>query len=96
MKRPPLGAMLFCILLSCSLAFGQSATTSLRGTIKDPSGALVPNATVSITDQSVDKTLTATTNNEGTYQFPQIPPARYLITVTAQGLEASRKPLNCS
>jgi hypothetical protein len=83
--------MLLCIVLSCSLAFGQSATTSLRGTIKDPSGALVPNATVSITDQSVDKTLTATTNNEGTYQFPQIPPARYLITVTAQGLGSESK-----
>jgi len=83
--------MLFCILLTCNFAFGQSATTSLRGTIKDPSGALVPNAKVSITDQSVDKTLTAVTNGEGTYQFPQIPPARYLITVTAQGLGSQSK-----
>ena len=91
MKRSHLGAMLFCILLTCNFAFGQSATTSLRGTIKDPSGALVPNAKVSITDQSVDKTLTAVTNGEGTYQFPQIPPARYLITVTAQGLGSQSK-----
>jgi len=90
-KRSHLGAMLFCILLTCNFAFGQSATTSLRGTIKDPSGALVPNAKVSITDQSVDKTLTAVTNGEGTYQFPQIPPARYLITVTAQGLGSQSK-----
>ena len=83
--------MLFCILISCSLAFGQSASTSLRGTVKDPSGALVPNATVTITDNSVNKTFTATTNGEGTYQFPQIPPSHYLITVTAQGLGSESK-----
>ena len=83
--------MLLCILISCSFAFGQSATTSLRGTVKDPSGALVPNATVTLTDQSVDKTLTEVTNGEGTYQFQQILPARYLITVKAQGLGTQSK-----
>jgi Carboxypeptidase regulatory-like domain len=84
--------MLLCILFfSCSFAFGQSATTSLRGIVKDPSGALVPNATVTITDKSVDKTLTAVTNGEGAYEFPQIPPAHYLITVTAQGLGSQSK-----
>jgi len=86
--------MLLCILISLvslPLAFGQSASTSLRGTVKDPSGALVPNATVTITDKSVDKTLTAVTNGEGSYQFPQIPPAKYLITVTAPGLGKQSK-----
>ncbi len=85
MKRPLLGAMLSCILISCTVAFGQSATTSLRGIVKDPSGALVPGATITITDKSVDKTLTAESNAAGQYQFPQIPPAKYLITVTATG-----------
>jgi hypothetical protein len=59
--------------------------------VKDPSGALVPGASVTITDKSVDKTLTATTNQAGTYQFPQIPPAKYLISVTAQGFGESSK-----
>ncbi len=90
MKRLPLGVMLLCILFTCTLAFGQ-ATTSLRGTVKDPSGAVIPNATVTITDPSVDKTLSATTNGEGVYQFPQITPAKYLITVTAQGLGSQSK-----
>ena len=83
--------MLLCILISCSFAFGQSATTSLRGTIKDPSGALIPNATVTITDKTVDKTLTAVSNARGEYSFNQIPPASYLITVTAQGLGEQSK-----
>ncbi len=91
MKRSQLGAMLLCILISCSFALGQSATTSLRGTIKDPSGALIPNATVTITDKTVDKTLTAVTNSHGEYQFPQIPPATYVITAVAQGLGSQSK-----
>jgi hypothetical protein len=82
--------MLSCILISCSFAYGQ-ATTSLRGTVKDPSGALIPNATVTITDKTVDKTLTAVTNSSGSYQFPQIPPATYIITVSAQGLGSQSK-----
>lgn len=91
MKRSLLGAMLSCILIPCTLAFGQLATTSLRGVVKDPSGALIPNATVTITDKSVDKTLTAQTNASGGYEFLQIAPAHYLITVTAQGLGAQSK-----
>ena len=81
--------MLLCILISCSVAFGQTATTSLRGTVKDPSGALVPGATVTITDQGVGKVFTATTNSAGTYQFIQLSPAKYLLTVTASGFGTS-------
>jgi hypothetical protein len=84
-KRSHLGAMLFCILFSCSFASAQTATTSLRGTIKDPSGALVPGATVTLQNQSIDKTISAVTNDSGVYQFAQIPPAHYLITATANG-----------
>jgi len=83
--------MLLCILISCSIAFGQSATTSLRGVIKDPTGALVPGATVTIVDQSVGKTFTAKSTSAGSYLFPQIPPAKYLITVDASGFGAESK-----
>jgi len=83
--------MLLCIVFSCTFAFGQSATTSLRGVIKDPSGALVPNATVTVQDQSVDKSFTAVTNAAGAYQFAQIAPAKYLITASAQGLGTESK-----
>ncbi len=91
MKRSHWGAMLSCILIFCSFAFAQTATTSLRGVVKDPSGALVPNATVTALDKSVDKTFTATTNASGAYEFPQIAPAKYLLTVTAQGLGTQSK-----
>ncbi len=83
--------MLLCILISCTFAYSQSATTSLRGVVKDPSGALVPNATVTALDKSVDKTYTATSNASGAYEFPQIAPAKYVLSVTAQGLGTQTK-----
>jgi hypothetical protein len=77
--------MLCCILSTAALSFGQSATTSLRGVVKDPSNALVSGAKVTILDKANGKILTVTANNAGFYTFPQIPPARYLITVSAEG-----------
>lgn len=91
MKRSLWGAMLLCILISCNFAFGQSATTSLRGIVKDPAGALVPGATVTITDNAVGKSLTAMTNSSGLYQFSQIPPARYVISISAAGFGTQSK-----
>jgi hypothetical protein len=77
--------MLCCILSSAILAFAQTATTSLRGTIKDPGGALVPGATISITDNDNGNAFNTTSNTAGAYQFAQIPPAKYSIRVSAAG-----------
>jgi len=90
-KRSHLGAMLLCILITCHFAFGQSASTSLRGVVKDPTGALVPGATVTILNQSSGSSLVSTTNSAGSYQFAQIPPAHYLITVAASGFGGQSK-----
>jgi hypothetical protein len=81
----------FCILATATFAFSQSATTSLRGVVKDPTGALVPGATITLLDKANGKTLSATTNNSGYYIFPQIGPAKYLITVSAAGFGDQRK-----
>jgi len=77
--------MLLCILSSASLLISQTAMTSLRGVIKDPSGAVVPGATITITNQATSQTLTTTADAAGNYQFLQIPPARYTIKVSASG-----------
>jgi hypothetical protein len=77
--------MLCCILATAAFAFGQTASTSLRGVVKDPSGALVPGANVTIIDKAKGKTFGATTNDAGFYVFTQIPPSRYTITVAANG-----------
>jgi len=83
--------MLIGILSCASLAFSQSATTSLRGVVKDPTGALVPGSTVTITAASTGLTRQTTSNGSGVYEFTQIPPARYTIKVTAAGFGEQNK-----
>jgi hypothetical protein len=77
--------MLCGILSIATLAFGQTATTSLRGVVKDSSGALVPGASVTLTDQATGNTYRATSNSAGYYVFPVISPAHYLITIASGG-----------
>ena len=85
MKNSIWGWMLCCILSVASLAFSQSATTSLRGVVKDSSGAVVPGAAVSLADQANGNSYHAVTNTAGFYIFPVVAPAHYLITVTSGG-----------
>ena len=83
--------MLCCILSTTLFTFGQSANTSLRGVVKDPSGAVVPGAQVTLTDNANGQVLTAVTNNAGSYVFAQIPPAKYNISVSAGGFGQQTK-----
>lgn len=85
MKRSLWGLMLCCILFTPLSLLSQTATTSLRGVIKDPSGALLPGAKVTITDNATGFVQRVTSSSTGLYQFPQIPPARYTIQVSASG-----------
>jgi hypothetical protein len=83
--------MLLSILSTATLALGQTATTSLRGVVKDPSGALVPDANVALLDKATGKQLNAISDAAGFYLFPQIPPAHYTITVSASGFSDQTK-----
>ena len=78
-------AVVFLLAGFASSAFSQSASTSLRGVIKDPSGAVVPGATISVSSAATGFKTAATSNGAGEYAFPQIPPATYAITVAATG-----------
>ena len=73
------------MLSLASLAFCQTATTSLRGVVKDSSGALVPGASITLKDQATDNSYKTVSNAAGYYIFPIIAPARYLITITSGG-----------
>jgi hypothetical protein len=85
------GWLSFCILSCAIFAFSQNANTSLRGTVKDPSGALIPGVKVALIDSANGKTLSAVANSVGFYSFPQIPPSSYTITVLADGFGRQSK-----
>ena len=80
------------LLVACAVTgLSQNATTSLRGVIKDSSGAVIPSAKITITDHSTGRTLNATSGASGEYSFSQISPATYQITVTAPGFATQSK-----
>ena len=85
MRRSLSEAVFVCILFAASLLTAQNAATSLRGVIKDPSGAVVAGAKISIVNFANGSTFNTVADSMGGYVFPQIPPARYSITVTATG-----------
>ena len=79
-------------LLACSGAFAQETTAGLQGTVKDPTGSVVPNATVEITGPALISSRKVQTDSEGTYRFAQLPPGEYTLTVTASGFALLRQP----
>ena len=62
-----------------------SSTGTVRGTVTDPQGALVPNATVTVTNQGTGIARTATTGADGVYQIPTLNPGAYSVAVAAPG-----------
>ncbi|MCW5981411.1 MAG: carboxypeptidase regulatory-like domain-containing protein [Bryobacteraceae bacterium] len=85
MTKPPLIAMAFLLGAGCLPSWGQ-ATSSLQGTVTDPSGAVVPNATIEIQHVATQATLTTKSNDVGIYRFPQVQPGTYRIIANANGL----------
>jgi hypothetical protein len=57
----------------------------LTGTVTDPSGAVVPNATVSLKNNGTGQTRTTTANNTGSYRFSLLQPGTYTVSATASG-----------
>ena len=78
-------------LAVAATSLAQNATTSLRGVVRDPSGALVPGATIQLTNKAAGQVLSITSKSNGDYQIQQIPPATYAVTVTAAGFGSQTK-----
>jgi hypothetical protein len=68
--------------------FAQIATGSISGIVMDPTGAVIPNATVVLTNEATRVNFTAETNGRGYFSFPTLQPATYSLRVSAQGFKA--------
>jgi hypothetical protein len=64
----------------------------VTGIVTDPSGAAVPNATVTLTNVSTNTSQKATTNSDGGFRFAFTPPGTYVVNVTAQGFQTQQRP----
>lgn len=78
----------FSLLLVASLGVAQTATSSLRGTVTDDAGALVVGATVTLESKETGFHQVHTTEKDGGYQFQQVPPATYKVTIESPGFAA--------
>jgi hypothetical protein len=72
------------LAFSC-LIVAQTATSSLRGTVTDPKGALVQGAILALNNAATGFSRTTKSGNDGVYQFLEVPPATYTLSVTAPG-----------
>ena len=76
-----------CLLLCCGLtAFGQTFG-DISGEVRDATGAVVPNAFITVANTETGATRTAATNDAGVYSFPSLPPGTYDITIQRQGFK---------
>ena len=80
-----LGAVLFAFLPHTSYA--QAIYGSVYGTVTDNTGAVVPNATVTVTDEAKGTSVTATSNESGAYSVEHLIPDLYDIKIVAQGFQ---------
>lgn len=81
------------LVAGAHIAFAQSAGTSgLAGTVTDPSGAGIPNATVTATQISTGQTRTTTTGTSGEYRFTLLQPGDYRVRFAANGFKTAEVP----
>ena len=73
------------VLWFAGSAFGQGGLGSISGTVVDPSGAVIPSASVVLLEIQTQTTRSITTNEVGLFVLPSDVPGRYTVTVSAPG-----------
>jgi hypothetical protein len=82
----PLGAFIFCLLFSAA-AFAQSDVGTITGFVRDPTGAVVPNAKVTIRSEATGEGHTVTTDGAGHYTVPSLLPGLYTMVAEVSGFK---------
>lgn len=82
------------LALVCMAAFGAGSALAqdnarLAGTVKDPSGATVAGASVTLTNEATNVSINAKTDNDGNYLYPLVAAASYRLTVEKAGFKKS-------
>ncbi len=70
-------------------AFGQSNTGSITGVVTDQNGAVVPNASVTVTNQGTNEKRSVQADSEGRYDVPSLSTGTYTVEATGSGFTAT-------
>ncbi len=83
-------AAMLVFFASAALMFGQ-ATGRIGGTVVDSTGAVVPGATIECTNNQTGQVRTSQTNQDGIFEFPDLPIGEYSLVISKQGFERERR-----
>ena len=84
-----LALLIFCLVTAAPSSWAQSTTQgAVGGTVKDPQGAVVANASVTVKNEETNKEFAATTDDEGRFRVVQLDPGNYTVTINASGFAA--------
>src|SRR5438067_1611035 len=78
---------LLSLILAASLSWSQTGTSTISGTVTDPSGGVVPGATITLTNTQTNAVRTTKSTDSGTYTFDLITPAKYRVEAEAKGFK---------
>jgi Carboxypeptidase regulatory-like domain len=82
-----LGLLLLCLVFSFASVASAQTTGTIQGAVKDPSGAVVPSATVTATQSGTQNVHSVTSDANGDFEIPALPVGHYSLQVTAKGFE---------
>ncbi len=81
------GKLFFILLFTCASVFAQQITGNIRGTVSDPSGAVVQSASVTARQIETGFSRTATTDRGGNYLLLELPVGHYRLEIVAAGFQ---------
>src|SRR6185312_994201 len=84
-------ALTLSLTISISLHAQVAGTGTIQGIVTDPTGAFLPGATVTLTEESTHVVRTAKTDSAGAYVFPNIVVGSYTLTVADAGFQTYSK-----
>jgi hypothetical protein len=87
MRRVPFVAVLLCLFFAAGNVFGQAS--QVGGIVQDPSKALIPGVTITLTNNGTGVASTQVSNEAGAYTFPSVQPGTYKLTATLPGFKTS-------
>ena len=79
--------ILIVLLALATSVSAQTLRASLRGTVSDPNGAVLPGATIQVYNTDTLEKRTVTSNGDGEYAIPSLPAGSYELTVAASGFD---------
>lgn len=87
---PAICLMIALALILTNSAFAQSSNGSVRGSVRDQTGAVIPGAGVELTNKATNVTLKTTSNEVGLYVFASVIPGQYVLSISSPGMETLR------